>query len=131
MKKNRFNKVDRLKGQKNISRLFSDGKYFYGTSMNVVVKLSDKKHTAIKIGITVPKRKLKTAVKRNLLKRRIKEIVRVKKNELLPYLKESDSALEIFFIWNSFGIKKSKQIKKEIELLFLKISFFIEQKQEN
>jgi ribonuclease P protein component len=76
-----FSKKESLKGKKNIEELFKHGSSFY---LHPILLKYVERHDLDghnQILISVPKKKFKRAVDRNLLKRRIREAYRLCKNE--------------------------------------------------
>jgi len=76
-----FSKSERISEKKIIDNLFSSGKKFSVYPFDVRFLNQDENSDSIsKVLITVSSSKIKSAVKRNLLKRRIKESYRINKN---------------------------------------------------
>jgi ribonuclease P protein component len=77
----RFPKAERLYRRKDIEELFKSGSSFFvkPIQLRYVVK-ADSNHNAVLI--VVPKRQLKKAVHRNLIKRRMREAYRLNKHLL-------------------------------------------------
>ena len=73
------------------------------------------------MGVAVGSRNFKKAVDRNLLKRRIREAYRLQKNELRAVLLESQTVLEVFFVYGDNQIADyatiSNAMKKILEKL--------------
>ena len=67
--------ITKLKGKKHISGLFLNGKRLKRKSLQLVFKKVDNSNT--KIGVSVPKRKVALAAKRNRLKRQMREAIRL------------------------------------------------------
>lgn len=75
-----FNRLERLKSQTLISRLFKDSQSFIAYPLRVAwIELSHADAPA-QVVISVPKRVFKTAVSRNRLKRQIREAWRLHKH---------------------------------------------------
>jgi len=66
--------------------------------------------------VSVPKRFFKRAVKRNLLKRRLREAYRTQKELLGP------SAIDVLFLYNSKEVLDFLSIKEEVASVLKKIS---------
>lgn len=84
MTKHTFIKAERLTGKTTIDILFSSGKSFFCYPYRIAYRVLDEKEASYqdfpcRVLINVPKRLHKTAVTRNLLKRRIKEAYRLDK----------------------------------------------------
>lgn len=85
-----FKKEERLCSKKLLSQLFSNGSSFLIYPYRIVwLVSSDQNQTsAIQVVISVPKKRFKSAVDRNLIKRRTREIYRLGKEiQLYPALK--------------------------------------------
>jgi len=66
--------------------------------------------------VSVPKRFFKRAVKRNLLKRRMREAYRTQKSMLGP------SSIDILFLYNSKEVNDFQTIKEEVSVILKNIS---------
>ena len=112
-----FSKRERISEKKIIDSLFSSGKKFGVYPFDVRFLNQDENSDAIsKVLITVSSSKVKSAVKRNLLKRRIKESYRINKNII------SNKSLMIAFIYISEEIFKFLVINKAIKKILKKLS---------
>lgn len=96
-------KDERLHGRKEIARLLSKGKFRACRCLRYCFCPNEAGYG--RIMVSVPKRLFKRAVKRNTLKRRIRESYRLQKH-LLPEGRGAD----ILFIYNSKEIADSKEI---------------------
>ena len=76
-----FPKKERLCGKINISRLLAEGKHGSTPGLRFLY-LRDTGNDFARLMISVPKRSFKRAVKRNLLKRRIRESWRRQKSQI-------------------------------------------------
>lgn len=92
MKKTRM-----LKKNYEFKNVLSKGKYYSGKYIEVVIKKNDKFYNMLGIAIGV---KIAKAVKRNLIKRLIRENYRLLENNI-------KSGYDIVFLW-----KKKAEIKK-------------------
>lgn len=91
-----FKKEERLCNIKLIEKLFSDGSSFLVYPFRIIWLSEDLSSSSpVQVLISVPKRKFKRAVDRNLIKRRIREVYRLHKSEdIYPFLNEhSDKIL--------------------------------------
>lgn len=77
-----FPKNERLCGKTTISRLLAEGRHGSVPGMRFLY-LTDTGNEFARLMISVPKKSFKRAVKRNLLKRRIRESWRRQKNSIL------------------------------------------------
>jgi ribonuclease P protein component len=122
LKKYSFGKNERLHGKKNISRLFADGKYFFWGHLQVVAIRSKNQNSKAEFGISVPKRNIKKAVDRNLIKRRLKESIRLQKKPLEEHMKNSNYTLQVFIVWQSTKIPESELCFSEIKTVIHRLS---------
>lgn len=81
-----FAKTERLKSEKIIGLLFREGQSYMAYPLRVVwmpLRADPKFPAPVQVAVSVPKRRFKTAVERNLLKRRIRESWRLQKHLFL------------------------------------------------
>ena len=83
MKKHTFPKEERLCSKRLIDDLFHSGSSILIYPYRIVYLRVDGLQPAVQVLLSVPKRRFRHAVKRNLLKRRIREAFRLQKKELL------------------------------------------------
>jgi ribonuclease P protein component, eubacterial len=120
---NGLNKAERLNSKNTIDELFSgNNKSFSAYPLRVVYMPVEKKEYALaSILISVPKKRFKRAVKRNKVKRQIREGYRKNKHELLNVLKEKEFGLAIAFIYLSNEIQPTEAIEETIKKILNKI----------
>ena len=108
---NTLTKQERLSGKTAIAALTSGGKW--GHLGHIKFCVADNGLEFNRILVSVPKRFFKRAVKRNLLKRRIREAYRTQKSILNPAGDDSKGK-DILLAWNSQEIADSESVKAEI-----------------
>jgi len=92
-----FRKTERLCRTKLISELFETGNGFYTPLFKVVWGITEEKSEfPAQIAVSVPKRNIRLAVSRNLIKRRIREAYRKNKQVLYDFLEKE--TLQIIFM---------------------------------
>lgn len=89
-----------MSAKSSIEGLFRGGSSFFIYPYRVVYLLVDKSdslHPA-EVLVSVPKKKFRSAVARNRIKRKVKEAYRLQKNSLLyPYLNKEQEVLHVAF----------------------------------
>ena len=110
-----FSKDERITNKKVIQKLFESGKKI-SLSPFIVKYFYDRKEVKNKVLISVSKSKIKSSVKRNLLKRRIKESYRLNKNIL------NRMGYSFAFVYSSSKIFKYDELNKNLIDLLNKIN---------
>ena len=102
-----------LKSKKKIDLIFEKGVSV--KFKHLQIKSYDFKDSEIKFGVSVPKKLFPSAVKRNLIKRRLRE--QVKKS---GFLKAVKPGVSFFIIYHFKNILPSIEIKQNLEALIQK-----------
>lgn len=101
-RKNTLSKEERLSWKRYIDLLFAEGQSFVAFPLRVVyLPMEEKEETLalVSIMISVPKKKFKRAVKRNQIKRQVREAYRVRKYDLIDPLTEKGKRMLIAFLY--------------------------------
>jgi ribonuclease P protein component len=114
---NSFSKPEHLCGEKRITRLFTQGDAFIVYPLRVVYLIEPKKDDALaSIMVSVPKKRFKRAVKRNRLKRLIREAYRLNKQDLSAKLNEKELQIHLAFNYVSDEVLDFAQIEKKMKV---------------
>ncbi|MDR1561845.1 MAG: ribonuclease P protein component [Dysgonamonadaceae bacterium] len=100
---NTFRKEERISLQTEIDALFTEGKSFVSYPLRIIyLRRRPASGERVSILISVPKKRLKRAVKRNRIKRLIREAYRKNKSELamLPAVQQSGLLISFIFLGN-------------------------------
>ena len=115
-------KQERLHSKKHIKQLFSEGKSFFIYPFKVVYKNIHQENGApVQILPSVSKRKIKSAVKRNRVKRLIREAYRKNKSALLEAESGKEGTLLIGFVYVADTIMDYHQLEKKIILILQRL----------
>ena len=114
-------KTEIINHKKKIDQLFKSGNRFIVDEFQLVYSTSNSYDNWFNILVSVPKKKIKLACARNLLKRRIKEVVRRKKEKYILKLKDKKKQVKIAFIYNSEKVITYKDIEEKINLILLRL----------
>ena len=109
-----FSKEERITHKRDIEKLFISGKKISMFPFDVRY-YSGKKGSLNKILISVSKKNIKSAVKRNLIKRRIRESYRLNKKQL------SNSGYSLAIIYVDYKILKFSEIDEFVKKILNKI----------
>lgn len=122
---NTLSKSERLNSKIAIEKLFSGGaKSFSLFPLRVVFMQTEKKEGApdASLLISVPKKRFKRAVKRNRVKRQIREAYRKNKHLLLNLLEEKEQNLMIAVIYLSDELIPSAEVEEKLNSLLVRIT---------
>lgn len=116
-----FPKHQRLRSERLIQVLFEEGNSFFEKPFRAVWKLENNKQASLQTLIIVPKKRIDLAVKRNIIKRRIKEGYRIQKNKLELLLKQKNQQLNLAIIYQNEEILPYKYLEAKINLVLNRI----------
>lgn len=117
-----FIKEERLRHKKDIDRLFSEGIRFYSDPF-LVIRISepfDSRHP-MRVLISVSKKRIRKAVLRNRMKRRIREAYRTHKTALYDTLNKNRRFCTLALIYNSGEIAEYKDVEEKIILILKRL----------
>jgi len=110
-----FRKKERLFKQKEMDFLFEKGSSFVVYPLRVVyVEKQPVSGAEAAVLVSVPKKKFKRAVKRNRIKRLIREAYRLNKQTLLQNLREKEKGLLIGFLFVGNELPEWKSVEAAV-----------------
>lgn len=103
----RFKKTERLKSAERISEVFKQGSVLKKGFL--IIRFAENNLDGHRIAFSVPKRKVPSAVKRNLVKRRLREVYRLNK----PLLDEiwPDKKMDLVLLYLASEVKDYERIE--------------------
>ena len=118
-----FGKKYSLKSKIEIDRLFESGNRVSSYPFTVFFKESNDESgiTPFKIVVSAPKRTFRKAVKRNRIKRIMRESIRLNKNKLEDYLNTQNKRVNLFLIYSASEEIEHSVLNKKTVKLFDKI----------
>lgn len=114
-------KRDRLKNPLEISLLFQHGKTLKDFPIRLVYQFS-RDSEKVKAGFSVPKKKLKRAVDRNLVKRRLREAYRTQRHLLDETLTECGRGIKLMWVYQDTKPADFSVVKAKIMLLLQRLA---------
>ena len=115
-----FPKREKLAGKKNIEELFKNSSSFYLHPL--ILKYREEPNPDIHFSralFSVPKKKFKKAVDRNLIKRRLREAYRLQKFEILP--EENLPNYQLAFVYLDKTILPYAVIEQKLKVLLTRL----------
>ncbi len=118
-----FKKKERVTGVKRIEHLFAHGRSFISYPLRVIFVETDGLHeNRVSVLISVPKKRLKSAVKRNRVKRLIREAYRLNKYAFCIDSVKEAHGLDIAFIYVKDELTHYTAVEKGVRKALKEIS---------
>lgn len=116
-------KGERLKKKQHLDALFQSEHSFIEYPFRIVYCKIPKEEAEIpaKVLISIPKRRIKKAVNRNLLKRRTREAYRREKQKLYECVKGAEDTLALGFLYIANSVKSYDEITEAIIAIINKL----------
>ena len=113
---------ERLKSRKQIEVLFSEGNSVTRFPLKIIYRIIpiDPGETPLKFMVTVPKRRFKKAVDRNLLKRRVREAYR-QENQGLKKAMPAGYGMDLAVLYLAPEIRDFNEIREKLVLSLQKL----------
>ena len=115
-----FPKAERISGVKDVAALLAGGKWMRSELLKACYMRNDLEFS--RIVVAVPKRLFKRAVKRNLLKRRIREAYRLQKELLGAATGATATGFDILLQYNSPEVADFSSIRDDVAVVLHRIA---------
>lgn len=117
-------KAERLYSKIIIEKMFAGGasRSFSVFPLRAVYMSVEKQEMPVSILISVPKKRFKRAVKRNRVKRQVREAYRKNKEVLWQALEDREQGVAVAFIYLSNELFPSVEIENKIKILLARIT---------
>ncbi len=123
MERNTLSKSERLNKKLIIDRLFAGGnKSLLAYPLRVVYMPVERRDERVCMLVSVPKKRFRRAVKRNRVKRQVREAYRKNKYTLWHVLEEVDICLALGFIWLDDKLYASDEVEEKVKNLLIRIT---------
>jgi len=108
-----LSKEERLSWKRYIDLLFAKGQSFVAFPLReVYLPVEEESLVPVSILISVPKKRFRRAVKRNLIKRQIREAYRVRKYDLIDPLVKKNKRMLVAFLYLDKEIRSFVEMEK-------------------
>ena len=114
----KLTQAERLCGKKRIDALFTSGNSFIVYPYRIA---SNTDNIPVSMFVSIPKKRFKRAVKRNLIRRRIKEAYRKNKHILTDTLQSQETALDMAILYLDKEILDYQTLEKKLKDLLQKL----------
>ena len=116
-----FGKEERLKSKKSIDALFTDSESFAVFPLRIIYKVLPDTAVPPRLMISVPKKRLKHAVDRNQVRRRVREAYRLHRQPLLKILSDRNITLEFSLLYLDTEVRDYASIENKLSELLVKL----------
>lgn len=109
-----FNRENRLRTKSEFAELFESGKPISNYPIKTIFLFCKDSPAICQFGVSVPKRNFKRAVKRNRVKRLMREVLRKNKFTLEQSCKSSRLALKVLFVYQNNQLPDYELIEQKL-----------------
>ncbi|MDR2809737.1 MAG: ribonuclease P protein component [Tannerellaceae bacterium] len=108
-----LSKEERLSWKRHTELLFEKGKSFVSFPLRIIyLHVEEPMPALVSVMVCVPKKKIKRAVRRNYIKRQVREVYRIRKYELIDTLAETNQAMLLAFLYIDKELHPTSEMEK-------------------
>lgn len=127
-----FNKEERVTGEKRIENLFTNGSAFIAYPLRVVyLETAATSRFPLSVLISIPKKRIKSAVKRNRMKRLVREAYRLNKHLFYGEEIPENYHLDVAFIYVKDELSEFGAVEKAMRKALSELIKKVKQGEEN
>lgn len=122
--KHSFNKCERMVSRKQIETLFDGGRSRSAVAFPIraVYMLTERDDAGVRVLVSVSKRHFKRAVKRNRIKRQIREAYRLNKQTITEKPALNGKTLCIAFVWLADRLYDTAEVEGSVRALMQRVA---------
>jgi len=121
-------KSEKLRSRTAVNRVFSEGKSLMAYPLRAAYRLRPADDQPVQFLITIPKKRIRKAVRRVLLRRRVREAYRLNRQQLLTdALQQCHCGVDIAFIYLSDSVVEYDVINAKMQSLLQRLAQQAEQ----
>lgn len=121
-----YNKTEKLKSRKLLDQLFKEGRSVSAFPIKVFyLNMSGEKDEPLQAGVGVSAKNFPKAVHRNRIKRLLREVYRLNKQELQTMLQTENRKLALFILFVGKEMPDFELMQQSIKSVFPKLIFAI------
>ena len=123
---NTLRKNEKLRSRTAVNRLFDEGKSLMAFPLRAAYRLREPGENNVQFLITIPKKRIRRAVNRVTLRRRVRESYRLTRRELLtPVLEQHVTGVDIAFVYLDSSPAPYSVIHEKMESLLARIALAV------
>lgn len=127
----KLNKSEKLCSRTAVNLLFDEGQSLMAFPLRAVFRLRPPGDSPVQFLITIPKKRIRKAVVRVTLRRRVREAYRLNRRELLmPALANSGQGVDIAFVYLDNSPAPYTVIQERVNSLLTRISHAADESQQ-
>ena len=119
----KLNKDEKLCSRTAVERVFGEGKSVMAFPLRAAYRLRPRGEQPVQFLISIPKKRIRKAVQRVMLRRRVREAYRLNRRQLLvPTLEQADWGVDIAFVYLDTSVAPYDVIEEKITSLLTRIA---------